>query len=158
VGGDRRLDQVIQRRAALQPAGLTHRADPLHPAAAALGLRAELHLAHDHRVANRPLRGVVRRVDAGHLAEGPQRLLFGEESGTEAALAAIVSAGALLEQGAETIAQRQKLGGEPGQVVFVFQVGAVDGEDLARCLQEPGPAPARRLPSLGELCELASQV
>ncbi len=76
VGGARHLRQVGERGAALEPAGLAHRADPLDPAAAAIGLGAELGLAHDHRVAYRPLGRVVGRVDAFELAEGPQRLVL----------------------------------------------------------------------------------
>lgn len=71
--GGRCVDEVRQDRAALQHAGLACRADPLDPAAPGLRLSAELDLAHDHAVAQRAFGGVVGRVDAGNLAERPQR-------------------------------------------------------------------------------------
>ncbi len=73
-------------------------------------------------------------------------MLFGQEPGAEATLAAVVSAGALLKQGVEAIAQRRQLGGQPVQVMILLEVDAVGGKDLARYLQESHSAPVTAIP------------
>ena len=75
----RGVDEVADDGAALQSAALADGADTLDPAAALLGLRAELDLAQDHAVAQRSFGGVVGRVDAGDFAERPQRDVLVEQ-------------------------------------------------------------------------------
>src|SRR5450759_4932444 len=67
------IGEVGEERAALQPAALRYGEQPLCRALAVLGLAAQGELAVDDRAAQAALGGVVGRLDAVELAEGPQR-------------------------------------------------------------------------------------
>ena len=154
VGSDGGVGQVVEGRALLQPAGLAHRADPLDPAAAALGLGAVLCLAHDHRVAQRAFGGVVGGVDPGRLAEGPQRLVLGQQPGAEVGGPLVAGARACAQQRLDPLAQRGELGGQPGEVVALLQVGAVAGDHRARRAHELAPELPGGAGALGDLGQL----
>lgn len=47
---------------------------------------------------------------------------------------------ALAKERLDALAQRSKLCLEPGELVFVVEVGAVAGDDLARCPASPSSA------------------
>jgi hypothetical protein len=67
-------------------------------------------------VAQRTLGGVVGRVDAGDFAERPERVELSQQSGGEAAGFLVASAGALLQQRLEVLAQGAKLVLKPREV------------------------------------------
>jgi len=138
MGGCRGVDEVGQDGSALEHAGLAGRADPLDPAAAALGLGAELGLTQDDAVSEGAFGGVVGGVDAGDFAEGPQRVVFLKQPGAEAPGLQMAAADAAFEQALDVIAQRAQLVFKPREVVAVLQVGAVGADDVARCAQQLG--------------------
>jgi len=108
AGVDRVLE-VLGCGSALAAARLEGGEDPFDPAVAAFGLGAAGDAAQDDRAAHRALRVIVRRGDARHVGERPQRVVFGEQSGAEAGGLGVPAAGALLEQLSEARAQRLEL-------------------------------------------------
>lgn len=109
-------------------------------------------------MAQSALGGVVAGVDAGRLAEGPERVLLGEQAGAEARGLGVATAGALFEQSLDALAQRGELRGQPGELVPLFEVAAMGGDRLARRRQELLTEPAGGALALGDLLALADDV
>ena len=124
----------------MQAAGLADGLDAFDPAAAVIGLGAALEPALKDCVADGALRGIVCRFDreVGNVAEGPQRVVLLQQSGGEVRCLGVPAGGALLEQQTDLMTQRRELVAEPVGVVAILEELSVDGDHLARELDERG--------------------
>jgi hypothetical protein len=93
---------------------------------------------------------VHRDVRVGDVAEGPQRVVFLQESGAVVRGLLIVAAGAVLKQRLDRGAQRRELLAQPVEIVVVLEVGVVDVDRLARGPQQLSPELAGRARPFGE--------
>ena len=144
----------------MQAAGLADGLDAFDPAAAVIGLGAALEPALKDCVADGALRGIVCRFDreVGNVAEGPQRVVLLQQSGGEVRCLGVPAGGALLEQQTDLMTQRRELVAEPVGVVAILEELSVDGDHLARELDELRAAAARRPGELGNLDQLADDM
>jgi len=125
---------------------------------AVFGLGAALDLAHDHGVAERSLGGVVRRADAGYLAEGPERLVLLEQSSAEVCGLLMAAAFAFLQQRLDAISERGELACQPGKGALFLKVAVMNRDYFSCRFYELCAELAGSALALGDLDELTNQV
>lgn len=102
-------------------------------------------------MAEGPLGGVVGGLDVLDLGECPEHFVLLEQPGAESCGLWVVSALALLEQGADALAKRGERGGQPSEIVVMLEIGAVGADHLARRGHEPLSELAGGTLALGDL-------